>query len=139
MAVVVAVVAPVHVLAAVGVVGVIPLAAPRPLVAVVARPAGWTVMTLSDVVPLVVLWSVVTVMTVIAERSLVRDRIRRSSATLPAVVPEAVPASLAAVGLATPWGRGSNPVRGRGAPGLRHDPQPVRHGERQCGDHQQDE
>jgi hypothetical protein len=139
MAVVVAVVVPVHVLAAVGLVGVIPLAAPRPLVAVVARPAGWTVMALSDVVPLVALRSVVTVMTVIADRSLVRDRIRRSSATLRAVVRDAVPAFIPAVGPATPWGRGSNRVRGRGAPGLRHDPQPVRHGERQCGDHQQDE
>jgi hypothetical protein len=136
MAVVVAVVAPVHVLAAVG---VIPLAAPRPLVAVVPRRAGWTVMALSDVVPLVALRAVVTVMNVIAERSLVRDRIRRSSAPLRAVVPDAVPAFIPAVGPAAPRGRGSNRVRGRGAPGLRHDPQPVRHGERQCGDHQQDE
>jgi hypothetical protein len=55
MAVVVAVVAPVRVLAVVGVVGVIPLAAPRALVAEVARPAGWTVMALSDVVPPVAL------------------------------------------------------------------------------------
>jgi len=139
MAVVVTVVAPVHVLAAVGVVGVIPLAASRALVAVVARPAGWTVMTLSDVVPLVVLWSVVTVMTGIADRSLVRDRIRRSSARLRADVPDAVPAFIPAVGPAAPRGRGSNRVRGGGAPGLRHDPEPVRHGERQCGDHQQDE
>jgi hypothetical protein len=109
MAVVVAVVAPVHVLALVGVVSLIPLAAPRALVAVVARPAGWTVMALSDVVPLVALWSV---MAVIAERCHVRDRIRRSSAPLRAVVPDAVPAFIPAVGPAAPWGRDPNRVRG---------------------------
>jgi hypothetical protein len=109
MAVVVAVVAPVHVPVVVGGVGVIPLAAPRALVAVVARPAGWTVMALSGVVPLVALWSV---MAVIAERGLGRDRIRRSSAPLRAVVPDAVPAFLPAVGPAAPWGRDPNRVRG---------------------------
>jgi hypothetical protein len=107
MAVVVAVVVPVHVLA---VVGVVPLAGPRALVDVVARPAGWAGMALSDVVPLVALWSVVTMMIVIAERSLVRDRIRRSSAPLRAVVPDAVPALNPAVGPAAPWRRGSNRV-----------------------------
>ena len=136
--------APVLALDVVGVVGVVPIAAPRALVALVAlRLAARTVMALLDAVPLVALRSVVIVMAVVAEGSLARDRIRRFSAPLlalvPPVVPAVVPPVVPAVALAASWGRGDDRLRVRGAPGLRYYPQPVRHGQRQCSDHQQDE
>jgi hypothetical protein len=94
---VVAMAAAISVVGVVGVVGVVPLAPPRALVAVVAvRLAACTVVAPLDVVPLVALRSVVIVMAVVAERSLVRDRMRRSSAPLRAGVSAAL------------WGRSDN-------------------------------